>query len=67
MWAVPFLMVPVGPAGPLVMLPVTTLLLGAAPDHRTGVASGVFNISRQVGGVLILAVFEAPLAQQPGS
>jgi EmrB/QacA subfamily drug resistance transporter len=58
------LMVPVGLAGPLVMPPLTAVLLNAAPDHRAGTVSGVFNTSRQVGGALAVAVFGTLLANQ---
>lgn len=53
------LMILVGLAGPLVMPPVMALLLRAVPPRRAGVASGVFNTSRQVGGALAIAVFGA--------
>lgn len=33
-----------------VMPPTTAILLESVPPHRGGVASGVFNTSRQVGG-----------------
>lgn len=51
-----------GLAGPLVMPPVMALLLHAVPASRAGVASGVFNTSRQTGGALAVAVFGALLA-----
>jgi sugar phosphate permease len=60
------LMVLVGLAGPLVMPPLTGLLLNSVPGHRAGVASGVFNTSRQVGGALAVAVFGALLASPRG-
>jgi MFS transporter, DHA2 family, methylenomycin A resistance protein len=60
------LMVPVGLGGPLVMPPLTGVLLNAVPAHRAGVASGVFNTSRQVGGALAIAVFGALLAGPGG-
>ena len=53
------LMILVGLAGPLVMPPVMALLLHAVPARRAGVASGVLNTSRQVGGALAIAVFGA--------
>jgi EmrB/QacA subfamily drug resistance transporter len=58
------LMILVGLAGPLVMPPVMALLLHAVPARRAGVASGVFNTSRQVGGALAVAVFGALLASK---
>jgi MFS transporter, DHA2 family, methylenomycin A resistance protein len=56
----------VGLAGPLVMPPVMALLLNAVPGSRAGVASGVFNTSRQIGGALAVAVFGALLAGPAG-
>jgi len=58
------LMILVGLAGPLVMPPVMALLLHAVPARRAGVASGVFNTSRQAGGALAIAVFGALLASR---
>jgi MFS transporter, DHA2 family, methylenomycin A resistance protein len=58
------LMILVGLAGPLVMPPLMALLLHAVPARRAGVASGVFNTSRQVGGALAVAVFGALLANR---
>lgn len=63
-WALAGLMVLVGLGGPLVMPPVTGVLLNSVPSHLTGTASGVFNTSRQVGGALDIAVFGALLANQ---
>jgi MFS family permease len=65
-WLLAALMTLVGLAGPLVMPPVTAVLLNAVPSHRTGTASGVFNTSRQVGGALAVAVFGALLAAPAG-
>jgi sugar phosphate permease len=62
--ALAILMMLVGLAGPLVMPPVIALLLHAAPARRAGVASGVLNTSRQVGGALAIAVFGALLADR---
>jgi MFS family permease len=63
-WTLALLMVPVGLAGPLVMPPVTAVLLNGVPSHRAGTVSGVFNTSRQVGGALAVAIFGALLADQ---
>ena len=62
LWLLSGLMVLVGLGGPLTMPPMTALLLNHVPAQRTGVASGVFNTSRQVGGALAVAVFGALLA-----
>ena len=64
--AVAILMLPVGLAGPLVMPPVTALLLNSVPDALAGTSSGVFNTSRQLGGALAIAVFGALLATPGG-
>jgi DHA2 family methylenomycin A resistance protein-like MFS transporter len=56
-----------GLAGPLLaMPPVMALLLNAVPGSRAGIASGVFNTSRQLGGALAVAVFGALLAAPAG-
>lgn len=60
------LMLPVGVAGPLVMPPITLVLLNSVPDTIAGTASGVFNTSRQLGGALAIAVFGALLGQPAG-
>jgi DHA2 family methylenomycin A resistance protein-like MFS transporter len=65
-WALAALMVLVGLAGPLVMPPMTAVLLNSVPAHRAGTASGVFNTSRQIGGALAVAVFGALLATPAG-
>lgn len=61
-WLLSVLIVLVGLGGPLVAPPATALLLDAVPGLLTGVASGVFNTSRQLGGALAVAVFGALLA-----
>ncbi len=63
-WLLAALMVLAGLGGPLVMPPVTGVLLNSVPGHRAGTASGLFNTSRQVGGALAVAVFGALLAHQ---
>src|SRR5947209_6486768 len=65
-WALAALMVAVGLAGPLVIPPITAVLLNSVPDHQAGTASGVFNTSRQLGGALAIAVFGALLSVQEG-
>lgn len=65
-WALAALMVLVGLAGPLVMPPITAVLLDDVPGHRAGTAGGVFNTSRQIGGALAIAVFGALLASPAG-
>jgi DHA2 family methylenomycin A resistance protein-like MFS transporter len=63
-WLLAALMVLAGLGGPLVMPPVTGVLLNSVPGHRAGTASGVFNTGRQVGGALAGAVFGTLLAHQ---
>jgi MFS transporter, DHA2 family, methylenomycin A resistance protein len=63
-WLLATLMVLIGLGGPMVMPPVTGVLLNSVPGDRAGTASGVFNTSRQVGGALAVAVFGALLARQ---
>jgi DHA2 family methylenomycin A resistance protein-like MFS transporter len=64
-WGLALLMIPVGLAGPLVIPPVTAVLLNSVGDHQAGTASGVFNTSRQIGGALAVAVFGATLGHGP--
>jgi MFS transporter, DHA2 family, methylenomycin A resistance protein len=61
-WLLAVLRIPVGICGPLAMQPTTVVLLESVPAHRSGVASSVFNTSRQLGGALSVAVFGALLA-----
>jgi DHA2 family methylenomycin A resistance protein-like MFS transporter len=63
-WALAALMVVVGVAGPLVIPPMTAVLLNSVPGHQAGTASGVFNTSRQLGGALAIAIFGALLSAQ---
>ncbi|QGY32571.1 MFS transporter [Pantoea cypripedii] len=58
-------MILVGIAGPLVAPPVAALLLNSVSPALAGIASGVFNTSRQVGGAMAIAIFGAILAQSP--
>ncbi len=57
LWALAALMMLVGLGGPTVSPPATAVLLDAVPAQQAGVASGVFNTSRQIGGALAVAVF----------
>jgi DHA2 family methylenomycin A resistance protein-like MFS transporter len=61
-WLLAVVMIPVGITGPLAMPSTTAQLLDSVPAHRSGVAGGVFNASRQIGGALAVAVFGALLA-----
>jgi DHA2 family methylenomycin A resistance protein-like MFS transporter len=61
-WLLAVILIPVGCCGPLAMQPTTAVLLESVPAHRSGVASGVFNTSRQIGAALAVAVFGALLA-----
>lgn len=63
LWTVAALMVLVGLGGPTVSPAATALLLDTVPHDQAGVASGVFNTSRQVGGALAVAVFGGLMAQ----
>ena len=60
------LMLPVGLAGPLIMPPITSVLLNSVPDALAGTVSGVFNTSRQLGGALAIALFGALVSQPAG-
>ena len=63
-WAAALLMIPVGLTGPLAIPASTAVLLESVPAHRSGIASGVFNTSRQLGSALAVAVFGALLARR---
>ena len=58
-WALGILMMLVGLGGPLIIPPVTAVLLNSVRSDQAGTASGVFNTSRQIGGALAVAVFGA--------
>lgn len=65
-WTVGLLLVPIGLTGPLIMPPTTAVLLERVPARRSGVASGVFHTSRQLGGALAVAAFGALVAAPGG-
>jgi predicted MFS family arabinose efflux permease len=56
------LMILVGLGASLTIAPMTALLVGSVPAERAGIASGVLNTCRQVGGALAVAVFGALVA-----
>lgn len=56
------MMVPVGLGGGLAMPSATSVLLNAIPGSHSGIASGVLNTSRQVGGAIAIAAFGALVA-----
>jgi EmrB/QacA subfamily drug resistance transporter len=56
----------IGIGGGLVT-PLTATVLGAMPGERAGVASGVFNASREVAGLLGITVIGAILAARQSS
>jgi EmrB/QacA subfamily drug resistance transporter len=50
------------------LVPLTTAILGALPSTRTGIASGVLNVSREIFGLLGVTVLGAVLtARQAAS
>ena len=63
LWLTALGLIPVGICGPLAMQPTTAVLLDSVPAHSSGVASGVFNTCRQIGGALAVAVFGALLSR----
>jgi MFS transporter, DHA2 family, methylenomycin A resistance protein len=65
LWLTALGLIPVGICGPLAMQPTTAVLLESVPAHQSGIAGGVFNTSRQIGGALAVAVFGALLARSP--
>ncbi len=58
------LMILVGLGASLTIAPMTALLVGSVPAERAGIASGVLNTCRQVGGALAVAVFGALVAHR---
>lgn len=60
------LVVLVGGGGSVAMPQITGLVLTSVPAERAGVASGIFNTFRQVGGAVAIAVFGALIAAPSG-
>ncbi len=48
-----------GPGLPLTLVPLTSQVVGGAPPGTAGVAGGLFNAARQLGGALGVAVLGA--------
>ncbi|MCX5095889.1 MFS transporter [Streptomyces sp. NBC_00365] len=65
-WLTVVLMVPVGAGGAMAVTALVSLLLEKVPAERAGVASGVLNAARQLGGALAVAVFGALVADRAG-
>ncbi len=59
------LLVAAGFGAGLTVPPMTAALLGTVEANRVGIASGVLNASRQVGGVLGVALFGALVSVSP--
>lgn len=58
------LTIPVGLGAALSVPTLTALLVGSVPAAQAGIASGVLNTSRQVGGALAVALFGALVAHR---
>jgi DHA2 family methylenomycin A resistance protein-like MFS transporter len=63
-WLSVVLMVPVGAGGAMAVTALVSLLLESVPAERAGVASGVLNAARQLGGALAVAAFGALVADR---
>jgi DHA2 family methylenomycin A resistance protein-like MFS transporter len=60
------LMIPVGLGGAMAVPSLTALLLQSVPADQAGVASGVLNTFRQIGGALAVAVYGIVIAGNGG-
>jgi MFS transporter, DHA2 family, methylenomycin A resistance protein len=60
------LLVPVGVGGGMTVPPITAALLDAVGPTSAGIASGVLNAARQVGGAMGYALFGALIAGPAG-
>lgn len=61
-WVLSVVMIPVGLTAGFINPPVSAVLLNHVDARLAGVASGIYNTSRQVGGALAIAVFGTLLA-----
>ena len=61
-WVVAVLLMPVSFGGTLAVPAMTGLMLASVPADRAGLASGVLNTFRQVGGAVAVAVYGALVA-----
>ncbi|MDG4863364.1 MFS transporter, partial [Streptomyces sp. T-3] len=61
-WGLAFLMLPMAAGCGLTIPPLTAAMMEAVPASRAGVAAGVLNSARQVGGGLAVAAFGALIA-----
>jgi MFS transporter, DHA2 family, methylenomycin A resistance protein len=62
LWVVGTGMVLVGSGIGLLMSPITTAALSAAPESASGQASGIVSTCRQLGGIIGVGVFSAVAA-----
>jgi DHA2 family methylenomycin A resistance protein-like MFS transporter len=61
-WLVAVLIFPLGCGGAFTMPAVTSMIIEVAPPNRTGSATAIFNMVRQVGAAIAIALFGAALA-----
>ncbi|MEU5695556.1 DHA2 family efflux MFS transporter permease subunit [Actinosynnema sp. NPDC020468] len=62
-----FPLVATGLATPSTVLAATTAVIESAPDGKAGVASAVFQVSRQIGNAVGVALFGTVLAAAPNA
>jgi DHA2 family methylenomycin A resistance protein-like MFS transporter len=60
-WTIALAMLPIGIGAGVIVVPLTDRLLSGVPAALTGVASGAYNASRQVGAAIGVALFGAVL------
>ena len=67
LWALIATMLIAGAALPLVIVPITGLVVAGAPAGSAGTAGGLFSASRQLGGAFGVAALGAVLASVGGA